>query len=51
MRETAELAELFAKGLPPSAGGVLEQVDAFVSASRLWWGEQERAKRMLTGES
>ena len=43
--EIMELAELFKKGLPPIAGGVLDQAKNFVSAARFCWAEIENYKR------
>lgn len=44
MHRTASLADLYAKGLPPVAGGALEQSAWFVEAARWLWREQERHK-------
>lgn len=41
------LAELFRKGLPPIAGGVLDQAASFVSAARFVWGEIDYWKAKL----
>ena len=35
-----QCAELFRKGLPPVAGGSLDQAAIFVDAARFVWGEQ-----------
>jgi len=33
-------ADLFAKGLPPDAGGAMDQAAAFVEAARWVWAER-----------
>lgn len=45
--EAIELAELFAKGLPPVAGGVLDQANSFVEAARFIFAEQAFWKAKL----
>ena len=45
--ELITLAELFEKGLPPVAGGVLNQAKIFVEAARLIFNEQQYYKRKL----
>lgn len=42
-----ELADMFRKGLPPIAGGTLDQLYNFVSASRIIWREQNYWKKKL----
>jgi hypothetical protein len=42
--ELTEMADLYKKGLPPVAGGVLDQAAAFVSGCRCYWNECERIK-------
>lgn len=42
-----EYAELYAKGLPPIAGGVLDQSAYFISAARVIWSEQKYWKNKL----
>lgn len=42
-----DYAELFAKGLPPVAGGVLDQAHAFVVLARFVWAEKNRNKAAL----
>jgi hypothetical protein len=37
-----DLAELMKEGLPPVAGGVLDQAKTFLDAARLVWAEEER---------
>lgn len=34
------MAELYEKGLPPVAGGALDQANVFVEAARFVWSEQ-----------
>lgn len=38
--EVLQLAEMYEKGLPPIAGGVLDQSQWFVSAARFCWGQK-----------
>lgn len=45
--EVIEYAELFEKGLPPIAGGAMDQTRWFVSACRLIWADQAYWKRQL----
>ena len=40
-----ELAELYKKGLPPVAGGVLDQTAGFVTACRFVWSEENIHKK------
>ncbi len=42
--ETIEYAELYAKGLPPVAGGALDQARSFVTAARFIWSQRSRYK-------
>jgi hypothetical protein len=37
-----EYAELYEKGLPPIAGGALEQTEYFRRAARFIWNEQRQ---------
>lgn len=37
-------ADLYEKGLPPVAGGALDQSHWFTKAARYYWSEKERAK-------
>ena len=39
-----ELAGLFRKGLPPVAGGALDQTSQFLDAANFIWSEQARCK-------
>ena len=41
------MAELFEKGLPPVAGGILEQAKIFVDAARFIFREQRYWKNKL----
>ncbi len=45
--ELIALAELFEKGLPPVAGGVLDQAKIFVDAARFVFQEQRYWKNKL----
>lgn len=36
-------AAMFERGLPPIAGGVLDQSPWFLEFADFWWGEQQRA--------
>lgn len=45
--EVIGLAELFEKGLPPVAGGVLDQAKIFVDATRIVFHEQQYYKKKL----
>ena len=45
--EIISLAELFEKGLPPVAGGVLDQAKCFVDAARFVFREQSYWKNKL----
>ena len=38
------LAELYRKGLPPVAGGTLDQAAAFNDAARFVWAEMDRIR-------
>jgi len=42
-----ELADLWEKGLPPVAGGVLDQAAMFVAAARFYFGEKAYWKNKL----
>jgi NADPH-dependent 7-cyano-7-deazaguanine reductase QueF-like protein len=42
-----ELAELYEKGLPPVAGGSLEQSKMFVESARFVWQEQKYWKNKM----
>jgi len=42
--ETVDLAGLLEKGLPPVAGGMLDQAKVFLDAARFVWNEEARAK-------
>lgn len=42
--EVIELADLYEKGLPPVAGGTLDQADAFLRGCRMYWNERERIR-------
>jgi len=46
--ETFELAELFEKGLPPIAGGVLDQAENFLAACRQIETEMSHWQRKRT---
>lgn len=45
--EVIEMAEFFEKGLPPVAGGVLDQAKIFIDACRFIFREQARWKKKL----
>jgi len=45
--EVLEAAEAAAKGLPPVAGGLLDQAAAFSEAARFVWAEQRRHRAEL----
>lgn len=51
--QAVELAELMRHGLPPVAGGSLDQAAVFVEAARMIWAETAywRAKLRLNAES
>ena len=40
--QVLELADLYEKGLPPLAGGALDQMSCFLAACRFLWAEQAR---------
>jgi hypothetical protein len=42
-----EAADAAPKGLPPVAGGLLDQAAAFVEAARFVWAEQRRNRAEL----
>lgn len=46
-----ELAELFKQGLPPVAGGTLDQAAVFVEAARRVWREQEHWRAVMAAGS
>ena len=43
--ELVSLADLFERGLPPVAGGTLDQAAWFVEAAEFWRSEQYQAMR------
>lgn len=43
--EFTRLATLYEKGLPPIAGGSLEQAAWFIDACEFWFGEVGRLKQ------
>lgn len=45
--ELAEFSELYSKGLPPVAGGALDQTKSFVDAHRQLTRDQQTLKRTL----
>ena len=45
--EVMHYAELYEKGLPPMAGGALDQARQFTDACRLIWNEEAMWKRKL----
>jgi len=45
--EVIKYAGLFEKGLPPIAGGVLDQAYNFVAAAEFIFGEEQKIKNML----
>lgn len=42
--EIVDMAELYEKGLPPVAGGSLDQARVFLVACRAIWADQAREK-------
>jgi len=44
-----DYAALYRRGLPPVAGGALDQAAAFTAACRFVWAEQDRLKADLLG--
>ncbi|HOQ06080.1 MAG TPA: hypothetical protein PKY88_12805 [Anaerohalosphaeraceae bacterium] len=42
-----EAAEMYAKGLPPLQGGMLDQSFSFIRAARLVWAEERFWKNKL----
>jgi len=44
------MADLYAKGLPPVRGAVLDQAQIFVDAARFVWAEQARWKAQMLKE-
>lgn len=47
--QVATLADLFNKGMPPVAGGALDQSNSFVEAVRILESEEARAKAEAYG--
>jgi len=45
--QVIEMADLLKHGLPPLAGGMLDQVQVFVDAARFVWGEQTHWRATL----
>ena len=45
--EVMELAQLYEKGLPPVAGGALDQASIFVQACRIIWNDEAVWKSKL----
>ena len=45
--DAIEAAELLGKGLPPVAGGLLDQTNKFLSAARFIGAEQAKAREVL----
>jgi len=45
--DAIEMAELYEKGLPPVAGGSLDQCRSFLAACRMVWADQRRWKAEL----
>lgn len=39
--ETLDLAGMYKRGLPPIAGGALDQAEQFVEAARMIWREED----------
>ena len=44
LNQFVELVDLFDEGLPPVAGGALDQASSFIEASRRFKSEEQRAK-------
>lgn len=44
MVQFMDLAELYEKGLPPMAGGALDQAKAFTDGCRQLWGDTNQLK-------
>jgi len=44
-----DYADLYEKGLPPVAGGALDQAQAFLSYCRFVWAEKARHQARLGG--
>jgi len=44
IRQTISLAGLYEKGLPPIAGGSLDQAVAFIAAAEFIWREEKQYK-------
>ena len=45
--EMLELADIYRRGLPPVAGGSLDQAAGFVAAARFVWGQDDRWRAEL----
>lgn len=45
--DAVEAADMLAKGLPPTAGGTLDQAAVFLTAARFIWREQQHWKNEL----
>jgi hypothetical protein len=50
LRQVIRLADFYEKGLPPVAGGALDQSNRFIEACEFLWGEQAHLKR-VTGKA
>lgn len=48
--QLATLADLFAKGIPPVAGGALDQSNSFIEAVRILESEEAKAKAEAYGQ-
>lgn len=48
--ELLQMASFWKQGLPPAAGGFLEQTESVIRGCEFVWGERERVKRELTPE-
>jgi len=45
--EVIKYAELYQKGLPPIAGGALDQTQSFIEAARFIFEEENKIKKQL----
>ena len=45
--DVIELARLYKEGLPPAAGGALDQAKVFLDACRVIWAEEARWREKL----